>query len=225
MIRCLNTCSKTWNRATITTHTSQSTHSRGTHETRSRALTRGRHARTHARTPRENDARAFSRFYWRHAANLVSVREDERTVKGGAERGRNATNFRAARRVYHCPRIPAELWVHGNKGKCASPIGSDPTETVNPVAIYVAVISIILRSYHLRDACFHWNSSLFFDRTIIEIKIKIKKGENVFLEFEKSCKLLGLLSSFGQIWMWIIMKQVFWGLLMEESNDEQGLKF
>lgn len=67
-------------------------------------LTRHAHARllearTHARTPRENDARAFSRFYWRHAANLVSVREDERTVKGGAERGRNATNFRAARRV------------------------------------------------------------------------------------------------------------------------------
>lgn len=92
-----NTCSKTWNRATITTRTSQSTiHPR-------EELTRhahSRHARTHARTPRENDARAFSRFYWRHAANLVSVREDERTVKGGAERGRNATNFRAARRVY-----------------------------------------------------------------------------------------------------------------------------
>lgn len=94
-----NTCSKTWNRATITTRTSQSTiHPR-------EELTRHAHARlletrTHARTPRENDARAFSRFYWRHAANLVSVREDERTVKGGAERRRNATNFRAARRVY-----------------------------------------------------------------------------------------------------------------------------
>lgn len=31
---------------------------------------------THARTPRENGARAFSQFYWRHAANLVSVQED-----------------------------------------------------------------------------------------------------------------------------------------------------
>lgn len=93
-----NTCSKTWNRATITIHTISIHHppTRGTHETRSRTLTRD----THARTPRENDARAFSRFYWRHAANLVSVREDERTVRGGAERGRNVTNFRAARRVY-----------------------------------------------------------------------------------------------------------------------------
>lgn len=94
-----NTCSKTWNRATITTHTSQSTiHPR--EELTRHAHARSLETRTHARTPRENDARAFSRFYWRHAANLVSVREDERTVRGGAERGRNVTNFRAARRVY-----------------------------------------------------------------------------------------------------------------------------
>lgn len=62
-------------------------------------LTRHAHARlleagTHARTPRENDARAFPRFYWRHAANLVSVREDERTVKKEEKEGRGGEGTR-----------------------------------------------------------------------------------------------------------------------------------
>lgn len=123
---------------------------RGTHETRSRALTRGRHARTHASWERRSCVPSILLAPRRKLGERARRRTNgQEGGEGGAGRGRNATNFRAARRVYHCPRIPAELRVHGNKGKCASPIGSDRSiETVNP--IYVAVISIILclRSYY-----------------------------------------------------------------------------
>lgn len=140
-----NTCSKTWNRATITTRTSQSTiHPREelTRHAHARSLETRTHARTHAS--------------WERRSCVLSILLAPRRKLG--ERARRRTNGEGRRgegkerdkfpccpsRIYHCPRIPAELRVHGNKGKCASPIGSDRSaETVNPVAIYVAVISII----------------------------------------------------------------------------------
>lgn len=139
---------------------------RGTHETRSRALTRGRHARTHASWERRSCVPSILLAPRRKLGERARRRTNgQEGGEGGAGRGRNATNFRAARRVYHCPRIPAELRVHGNKGKCASPIGSDRSiETVNP--IYVAVISIILclRSYYHFPPASNEISAPFFDR-------------------------------------------------------------
>lgn len=140
-----NTCSKTWNRATITTRTSQSTiHPREelTRHAHARSLETRTHARTHAS--------------WERRSCVLSILLAPRRKLG--ERARRRTNGEGRRgegkerdkfpccpsRIHHCPRIPAELRVHGNKGKYASPIGSDRSaETVNPVAIYVAVISII----------------------------------------------------------------------------------
>ena len=142
MIRSSNTCSKTWNRATIATYTSQSpsTHERSSRDTLTHAYSR--HARTHARLVRTTLVRSLDFIGATPQTWWACEKTNERWRE--ARRGEGTRQISVLPVAYHCPRIPAELWVHGNKGKCASPIGSDrSTETVNPVAIYVAVISIM----------------------------------------------------------------------------------